>query len=41
MDYTLISGIVGGLGIGTLLNSIISNVIARSAKRTDRLYEEK
>lgn len=41
MDYTLISGIVGGLGIGTLLNSIITNLIARSTKRTDRLYEEK
>ncbi|HDO1314746.1 hypothetical protein [Aeromonas veronii] len=40
MDYTLISGIVGGLGIGTLINTIYTDWRARSAKRTDRQYEE-
>ncbi|MGK4472985.1 hypothetical protein [Aeromonas molluscorum] len=41
MDYTLISGIVGGLGIGTLINTVYSDWRTRSAKRTDRQYEEK
>ncbi|WP_082044154.1 hypothetical protein [Aeromonas sp. L_1B5_3] len=41
MDYTFISGIVGGLGIGTLINTIYSDWRARTAKRTDRQYEEK
>lgn len=41
MDYTLITGIVGGLGIGTLINTIYSEWRTRSAKRTDRHYEEK
>lgn len=41
MDYTLISGIVGGLGFGTLINTAYSDWRTRAAKRTDRLYEEK
>jgi hypothetical protein len=41
MDYNTLLGIIGGLGIGTLLNSVISNLMTKKAKQNERLYEEK
>lgn len=41
MDYNTLLGIIGGLGIGILLNSVISNLMAKKAKQNERLYEEK
>lgn len=41
MDYNTLLGVIGGLGIGTLVNSIASNIMAKKAKRNERLYEEK
>lgn len=41
MDYNVLLGILGGLGIGSILNSIISNSLIRKQKIHDRLYDEK
>ncbi|AIJ09268.1 hypothetical protein [Edwardsiella anguillarum] len=41
MDYNTLLGIIGGLGIGTILNSIMSNFLAKKTKQKERLYEEK
>jgi hypothetical protein len=41
MDYNTLLGIIGGLGLGTLLNSVVSSLIAKKTKRNERLYEEK
>ena len=41
MDYNTLLGVIGGLGIGTLLNSIISNLMTKKAKQNELLYEEK
>ncbi|HIA4050776.1 TPA: hypothetical protein ACWQB8_004728 [Escherichia coli] len=41
MDYNMILGIVGGLGIGTMLNSTITNLLNKKSKKEERLYEEK
>ena len=41
MDWTLVSGVIGGLGIGTLLNSIYAAYTSRKAEKVSRLYSEK
>lgn len=41
MDWTLVSGVIGGLGVGTLLNSIYSAYTSKKAEKVSRLYAEK
>ncbi|MBT0723099.1 hypothetical protein HH682_01315 [Rosenbergiella sp. S61] len=41
MDYNIILGVIGGLGIGTMLNSAITSLLNKKTKKDERLYEEK
>ena len=36
-----LSPMLGGLGIGTLLTSIINNLLERNGKKAEKLYQEK
>ena len=37
----LVSVLIGGLGIGTLITALVNHIIARRAVTSDRLYAEK
>ena len=41
MTMELLLGLIGGLGIGTLLTSIATHFMTRRAAANDRLYQEK
>lgn len=41
MDWTLVSGVVGGLGLGTLINSLYTSYSSQKSVRVQRLYGEK
>lgn len=38
MDYSLL---IGGLGIGSLLTSVVNHILAQRAAKRDRVYAEK
>jgi hypothetical protein len=40
-DWSLLSGLIGGLGIGSLITSVANHLMARRSSIKDRLYQEK
>lgn len=41
MNANLILGLIGGLGIGSLLTSVVNHYLAKRSGIADRLYQEK
>jgi hypothetical protein len=41
VDWSLLTGVIGGLGIGTLITSVANHFMARYSNIKDRWYQEK
>ena len=41
MEVSTLLALLGGLGLGSILNTLISAWVTRSAKHSDRLFEQK